>query len=267
MTEWQCRSAAGFGILIDDPGVPSTSTPPITTDGASTTRGGSSVLSTTTGDPANGGNGNENASQPAPVGAIVGGVIGGLAVIGLGIVGALLIMRRRRQQSADPAYSGGPGGGPNVAYAPAPGGGYGPPGAQPNGALLSSHSPYGGPPSAHEYYAPTQSSHSPGQSAVSPYTPMVGVPAGYPPVPSLGGSSASPPHDDPTKMYPMASAQQWGGGAFDPRMQQGPQAGYSQVTPPPQQHPYYPAGNQGHNAELDGAPALGSYGNRAELRG
>jgi hypothetical protein len=39
------------------------------------------------------------------------------------------------------------------------------------------------------------------------------------------------------------------------------------TPPPPQQHPYHPGGVQGHNAELDGSPALGSYGNRAELRG
>lgn len=110
LTEWQCRSTGGFGILVDNP---ETSTTLAQSQTASSTQKGDPVM-----DP-------PDADARTPVGAIIGGVIGSLAVISLGVIGSLLVLRRR-QQTAQTFIGGGNRPGLGTAHSQVPLSGYGP---------------------------------------------------------------------------------------------------------------------------------------------
>ena len=236
MTLLACQSAKGSGTLLDYPpaftktsgSTSKKSTSSSTQSSSSSLSTTSSASSTTTGPAAP-----TDAPPPAepaqatPVGAIVGGTVGGVAVIGAAAL-AIFFLRRREKAKDDssaastvtgpmqPAPIGGPGNGSKFFYS---GQGPGPAASIMSGTTSHHHDarysvvpPVHSPMSPHAYemqggmYDPHASTYGypPGQQPPGPYGP-------HSPPPPVGGPyyAGTPPPQQPSPQYPPNHSPQY----------------------------------------------------------
>ncbi|KAK0638500.1 hypothetical protein B0T16DRAFT_421269 [Cercophora newfieldiana] len=198
-----------------------------------TGRGGvTSITVTPTPTPGDGG------SSSPPIGAIVGGVVGGLAVIGLLILGAFFLIRRnKKNQDLNTSQQPGAPGAPQYPYGGAP-----PPMQQQYGNVAPSESL--GPVSPTSTYDPVFKGHGSVSmaSALAPGQDDYNRMSYAPPVYQQGGSP--PPQSQPS---PPVGYQQ-------------PQQGYPQGTPSPPMGYQQPAGAPGYGMPPQGyGPPAGQH--------
>jgi len=199
------------------------------TTGTGTRSGGGVVDPTQTAAPSDN-------SQPAPVGAIVGGVVGGLAVLALAAVALVFFLRSRKPKEAAP---------PNGLSGPAP---YGSP--PPQSMVQHQQTPPGFPPNPSPYSASPYTAYNTTPSPTQAYNNVGAAPGGL--YPGAGGVPYQPASPDPSKHYSHVSSEPGYGAYGTPPPQQQQQQSYNAYQPP-------------QIAEMGATNPSGSYGNRAEL--
>ncbi|KAB5578204.1 hypothetical protein GE09DRAFT_543580 [Coniochaeta sp. 2T2.1] len=164
-----CYASGGIGTLLDAPPTVTTSDSSSTSSSSSSSSSSSRSSTSTTSSTSPPTPTETDSPSPTPVGAIVGGVVGGVAILGIAAVAIFyLLVRHRRQNDAKTPGVGAAA--PGGALSPGGGGMYYAQGASPT-------SPPGG---GQAYYDPSKDVHAAGQQMYPAYGQPGWVPSQVP---------------------------------------------------------------------------------------